>query len=214
LAAPPTPIASSPAAGPSTTAARRQSISQVPAIRRSSDGPDSARPKREIHPPASKDLGYTDATRKPKRRNDPQLQWVNRTIKSLETTQKYYDAVSPFLYPVEDIIKALPEYSTLIKHPIDLLRIKSKLEEGVYEDASQVDADMKLMVRNAMTFNAPHDVVHISAVRFGEIWEDKWKTLPPKETRDTSEDPLADDYIDEASDEEDGEFVVPGSADH
>ena len=131
---------------------------------------------------------------------------MNRTIKSLEGTQKYFDAVAPFLYPVEEIIKAIPDYAALIKQPIDLLHIKSKLEEGVYEDASQVDADIKLMVRNAMTFNPPNEAVHISAVRLGEIWEDKWKTLPSKDTRDTSEDPLADDYIDEASDEEDGEL--------
>jgi len=127
-------------------------------------------------------------------------------LKSIETTQKYFDLVSPFIYPVEEIIKAIPDYAVLIKQPIDLLHIKRKLEDGEYDDATQVDADIRLMLNNAKTFNPPHEPVYISAVGLGNLWAEKWKTLPSKDTRSASEDPLADDYIDEASDEEDGEY--------
>ncbi|KAK1926264.1 putative Bromodomain transcription initiation factor [Papiliotrema laurentii] len=201
------PAAPSPAAGPSHP--RRPSVSQVPAPRRSSDGPDSSRPKREIHPPPSKDLGYNDgAARKPKRRNDPQLQWASRTLKSIETAAKNYNTVTPFLYPVEEIIKAIPQYADVIRQPIDLLRIRSKLDEGEYEDVSQVDDDIRLMVRNAQVFNPREDPVHIAAAGYLELWNEKWRNLPPKqEARDLSEDPLADDFIEDESDEEDGRLL-------
>ena len=193
---------SSPAtpAGPAAAAARRASISQPPVIRRISDGPDS-RPKREIHPPPSKDLAYLDGTsRKPKRRNDPQLQWAAKTVKGLESTQKHYSAVSPFLFPVDRIIAELPDYSRVIKKPIDLNIIKEKLENGDYDEVAEVNVDMKLMVSNAMKFNPPGHDVHTAAQQLQQIWEEKWRTLPPKvEPRDMSEDFVddEDDFLDE-----------------
>lgn len=132
----------------------------------------------------------------------------------METTQKFYDTVSPFLYPVEDIIAAIPDYARLIKQPIDLLKIKARLEAGDYEDFQQVDADMRLMIRNAKTFNPPQEPVHQCAVQLASVWDEKLKSMPAKqEARDLSEDPLADDFIDDASDEEDGESTPWSRAD-
>ncbi|WWC85549.1 uncharacterized protein L201_000413 [Kwoniella dendrophila CBS 6074] len=197
-----TPPAASPAAGPSS--ARRASISQPPTIRRSSD---DSRPKREIHPPPSKDLAYEEtagAARKPKRRNDPQLAWGNKVVKSLETVQKYFPAVSPFLYPVGEIIKAIPDYTQVVKKPIDLIIIKEKLEEGSYEDVHQLDHDIRLMVNNALKFNPPGDVVNTAATQLLQIWNEKWQSLPPKqEIRDSSEDPMADNYEEDGYQSED-----------
>ncbi|OCF33062.1 bromodomain-containing factor 1, partial [Kwoniella heveanensis BCC8398] len=207
VATPPTPVAPPPApaaaAGPS---ARRASISQPPVIRRSSD---DARPKREIHPPPSKDLAYEEtagAARKPKRRNDPQLQWANRTIKALETSQKFYTTVQPFLYPVEQIIEQLPDYGKFIKRPIDLNHITEKLAASVYEEFQQVDDDIRLMISNAMKFNPPGHEVNTAANHFLQIWEEKLKGLPAKqEARDSSEDPLAEEFVEPGySSEEDG----------
>ncbi|WWD22326.1 hypothetical protein CI109_106817 [Kwoniella shandongensis] len=192
-APPAAPSPRAPAAGPST--ARRASISQPPVIRRTSD---DTRPKREIHPPPSKDLAYEDigGTRKPKRRNDVQLQWAARTLKSLEVNQKTTLIVEPFIYPVEDIIRAIPDYTIVIKQPIDLNQIKGKLTEGVYEDVAQLDDDIKLMLANAQKFNPPDHDVHRAAIQFLQLWGEKWKGLPPKqEVREESEDPLAEEYV-------------------
>lgn len=199
----------SPVAGPSSTTPnpRRASISQPPVIRRISEGPDS-RPKREIHPPPSKDLAYADgASRKPKRRNDPQLQWASRSLIGFEKSPKYYDAISPFLYPVSQIIAELPAYATIIKRPIDLVQIKERLSDGDYEDVSQVNADLRLMIANAMKFNPPGHAVHQAAQQFLQAWDEKWRTCPPKqEVRDASDDPLAD--FDADSEEEECEHRI------
>ncbi|AAW46194.2 hypothetical protein CNBK1170 [Cryptococcus deneoformans B-3501A] len=200
------PVIASPAsAGPSHV--RRSSISQPPVVRRSSD---DTRPKREIHPPPPKDLAYEESpgsARKPKRRNDPQLQWASRAIKSLEISNKYYVAVSPFLYPVDKIIEEVPDYATVIKRPIDFNIIKNKLAENTYEDVNQVDDDIRLMVANAQKFNPPGHEVHTSATQLLQIWEEKWRTVPAKvETRDSSEDPMAEAFDDYSSDEDNAQL--------
>lgn len=199
----PPPVTPSSAAGPSSqSSARRQSVSQVPLPRRTSDTTD--RPKREIHPPPSKDLSYADAPpRKPKRRNDPQLHWALKTLKGFEATQKTYDIVSPFLFPVEELIAGLVDYAKIIKKPIDLLKVKEKLVDGGYDEISQVDEDVKLIVSNALRYNAPTDAVAIAAQQFGQLWAEKLKSVPPKvELRDSSEDPLAGSINGDSEDDE------------
>ncbi|TXT07389.1 hypothetical protein VHUM_03109 [Vanrija humicola] len=197
------PAASASPAGPSTTPSRRQSISQTPTIRRDAD---STRPKREIHPPPSKDLGYEPGSqRKPKRRNDPQLQWAQKTLTSFEKSQKYFEIVSPFLFPVSEIISAIPVYKEIIKKPIDLLLIKARLEDNIYEDVTQIDADIRLLVSNATTFNPPGDSVHNSANALLQLWEEKYRTMPPKqEPREPSEDVILEE---DESDTEDKDMV-------
>ncbi|RXK37656.1 hypothetical protein M231_05068 [Tremella mesenterica] len=191
------PSPATPVAGPSVPLTSRGSMSQPPVIRRTSEGLES-RPKREIHAP-SKELTYAEGARKPKRRNDPQLQWVVKTLKTLESTNKHYNAVSPFLFPVDQIIADLPEYAKVIKKPIDLHIIKAKLDDGVYEDVSEVNADMKLMIRNATTYNPPNHAVHTAAQQLQQLWEEKWRGLPPKvdpaaaAPRDTPSDLLDED---------------------
>ena len=175
----------------------------TPPLRRTSEGPDG-RPKREIHAPASRDIGF-EHSRKPKRRNDPQLQFAARVIKSLETGRTF-DTTSHFLYPVSQIIQELPDYSSIIKKPMDLNIIKEKLNDGDYDDVAHLNADFKVMTANAMKYNPPGHPVHDAAKQFQQLWEEKMLSLPPKvEARDTSEDPLAEEF-EEASDDEEGEI--------
>ncbi|KAK4684080.1 bromodomain-containing factor 1, partial [Tremellales sp. Uapishka_1] len=207
----PSPVAPSPTAN---ARARRPSVSQAPTIRRTSTGPDDTRPKREIHPPPSKDLAYAEGSHQPrkhKRRSDPQLAWANRTLKTWEGSPKTYDILVPFLYPVQEIVNALADYRNLIKRPIDLLIIKQRLNDGEYDDIEQLSADMKLMTTNAMTFNPPTHEVHQAAIQFKQMWEEKLRSVPPKQqARDESEDPLAGDFDDEdeSDDDEDTQTIA------
>jgi bromodomain-containing factor 1 len=59
------------------------------------------------------------------------------------------------------------------------------------------------MIKNALVFNQPGEPVHDAATQFKQLWEEKWRTLPAKqEARDTSEDPLGDEYFDESDGED------------
>lgn len=130
-----------------------------------------------------------------------------KQLKTLES--KHFDTFSPFLYPVEQIIAAIPDYATVIKNPIDLNHIKNRLANGDYDDAVQVNKDMKLLVSNAVKFNPPEDAVYLAAKQVQQLWDEVWKNLPPKELpREESEDPLAEEFVveEEESDGEDSEW--------
>ena len=117
--------------------------------------------------------------------------------------------VSPFLFSIEKIIETFPNYTSIIKQPIDLNQIKAKLEEGDYDEVSQTDSDIKLMIKNAMTFNPPGDPVHDAAQQLKQAWEEKLRAMPAKqEVRDLSDSPAADVWEHEESDAEDSELVL------
>jgi hypothetical protein len=130
-------------------------------------------------------------------------------MSSFEKTQKYFDIVSPFLYPIDDVIAAIPEYKTIIKQPIDLLIIKTRLEDGTYEEVGQVDRDIRLLVNNATTFNPPGDAVFIAANALLQLWEEKARTMPPKPlpepVRAPSEDAVGEDLEESEDEDKDGE---------
>lgn len=72
---------------------------------------------------------------------------------------------------------------------------------------SQVHADIKLMTSNAIKFNPPDHAVHSAALQFQQLWEEKYRQCPPKQdVRDDSEDPLAEEFVEEESSDEDSEL--------
>lgn len=128
----------------------------------------------------------------------------------MEKGSKTFELLSPFLYPVEQIIAGVPEYGRIIKKPIDLNIIKAKLDEGEYEGLAQLDADMQLMLKNALTFNHPTEPVYLTATQLQQLWAEKMSQAPAKqEPREESEDPLAVGSVDGDvySEEEDGKLL-------
>lgn len=59
----------------------------------------------------------------------------------------------PFKEPVDAV--AVPMYYEVIKQPMDLSIIQSKIADKVYNDLNEVEKDFKLMVNNCETFNGP-----------------------------------------------------------
>jgi len=55
------------------------------------------------------------------------------------------------------------QYYEIIKEPIDFLTIGDKLEEEKYKSLNQFEKDVKLLVKNAKTFNEPNSQVRIPA---------------------------------------------------
>ena len=119
--------------------------------------------------------------------------------------------IAPFLYSVDSLLATFPDYASVVKRPIDLLIIKQRLQDGEYDDISQVDSDMRLMFSNASKYNAAHDPVAIAATQFQQLWAEKLRSVPPKYvSRDSSEDPIGGtpDYD---SEDEHGKFTHSGS---
>ena len=144
----------------------------VPLIRRDSTV-DDGRPKREIHPPAPRDLPY--ANQKPRKKK---FQWELKFCQHVidELTKPRYQAIAfPFLSPVDPVAQNIPTYHKIIKSPMDLGTVRSKLNQGQYENAKEFEADIRLIFQNCYKFNGPGHAVSQMAKQLEGIFDSQWK---------------------------------------
>jgi len=178
-------------------APRRPSTS-VPVIRRN-ETENAGRPKREIHPPPPKDLPYADAPKKQRRRSvkkdasNEQLRFCVKILDQLGRKQ-HAGVVGPFSEPVNWAKLSIPDYPKIVKKPMDLGTMRSKLDSGAYSTAEKFRDDFKLIISNCFLYNPPSTPVHQAGVELKKLFEEKWKGLPP--LRPESEDEEEEDDSD------------------
>ncbi|KAF8624755.1 hypothetical protein AX15_005653 [Amanita polypyramis BW_CC] len=189
VATPPPPA---PPPAPAKKVPARRASTSVPVIRRSEQETNNSRPKREIHPPPSKDLPYADIPRKQrknKRVKDDgtaeQLRFCGKILTDLHRKQHYATA-SPFYEPVDWVKLDLPTYPKVIKKPMDLSTMRKKLDNHEYPNAQKFFEDFKLMIRNCFVFNPAGTPVNQAGIELQKVFDDKWKNLPL--LHDVSED--------------------------
>lgn len=84
---------------------------------------------------------------------------MSRCAKVLRQVSNNKNA-APFLQPVDHVALKIPDYPIIIKHPMDLGTIKTKLENGQYTSPRDFEHDVNLVFRNATVYNKPGTVVH------------------------------------------------------
>ncbi|WFD39040.1 uncharacterized protein MJAP1_002010 [Malassezia japonica] len=211
--------------------AKRRSSSTLPTIRRSSS--NGGRPKREIHPPANRDLPWTEEHLHPASKRAI----LNRHGKNGQLTpreQAYWskvinDELKFCVRVIDDLLKPAhqdlawvfydipakdfdwaPAYYATIKKPIALTPIQRKLKTGGYADLAAFDADMQLMFNNCFTFNPPDSDVYVMGARLKDVYEGKMqkKPVPPPLEPEEEMDVDDDDDEDEDLDPEDANAVL------
>ncbi|XP_022154150.1 transcription factor GTE8-like isoform X2 [Momordica charantia] len=85
-----------------------------------------------------------------------------------------------FNIPVDVVKLNLPDYYTIIKHPMDLGTVKNKLSSGAYSSPLEFLADVKLTFTNAMTYNPPGNDVHVMADILNTFFDMRWKAIEKK----------------------------------
>ncbi|KAF8399899.1 hypothetical protein HHK36_015769 [Tetracentron sinense] len=85
-----------------------------------------------------------------------------------------------FNTPVDVVKLNIPDYFTVIKHPMDLGTVKSKIASGAYSSPLCFVADVRLTFSNAMTYNPQGNDVHHMADALGKYFEVRWKSIEKK----------------------------------
>ncbi|EKM60891.1 uncharacterized protein PHACADRAFT_247110 [Phanerochaete carnosa HHB-10118-sp] len=185
---------------------QRRPSNAMPTIRRNED---PGRPKREIHPPPPKDLPYVDAPkkmRKPKVPRDSgvteQLKFCDKVLRDLNK-KTHWNIAHPFYEPVDWVKLEIPSYPKLIKKPMDLSTMRRKLDNSEYSTPKEFNDDFKLIIRNCFTFNPAGTPVNTAGQELQQLFDEKWKNLPP--LRRT---PESDDEDDEDEADSDDELTV------
>lgn len=81
----------------------------------------------------------------------------------------------PFLKPVDWKLLKLFDYPKIIKEPMDFMEIERKLVENKYQNRLDFAKDIRLIWKNAMTFNAPNTPVYNMAAEMSQIFEQRFK---------------------------------------
>lgn len=76
---------------------------------------------------------------------------------------KQKDASDIFTEPVD--LQEVPDYSTIVKHPMDLSTMGKKLDRGAYKTIDDIEADFKLMINNCLTYNNKDTVFYKAGVK-------------------------------------------------
>ncbi|KAI1698130.1 bromodomain-containing protein [Ditylenchus destructor] len=99
----------------------------------------------------------------------------------VETLQKYYQTL--VAYKTSDgreladafiqlpSRRELPDYYEVIEKPMDLNRIKKKIKDGKYGRLEDMTADVRLMCRNAQTYNEDGSDIFNDSVLLERVWE-------------------------------------------
>ncbi|KAI9824548.1 MAG: hypothetical protein M1832_001637 [Thelocarpon impressellum] len=184
--------------------------SGTPLIRRDSTVADG-RPKREIHPPPPRDLPYS--TSKPKKKKFQwELKFCQEALNELHKG-KYGQLADPFRYPVDPVALNIPHYHKIVKKPMDMSTIGTKLKNGEYENAKEFEADVRLMFQNCYKFNPKGDPINSMGKQLEAIFDEKWSTkaqwiddhAPVSSPQSLATSPEPDDEEEEDEDEEDEE---------
>lgn len=153
------------------------------------------RPKRTIHPPRSKELPYDVRPRKKK--FAAELRYCNQVIKEL-TSKKHYNINFPFLQPVDPVALGIPKYTEVVKEPMDLGTIQTKLANNQYENGDEFERDVRLVFTNCYLFNPAGNDVHSMGQRLEQVFDRKWANKPvPVATPTNSDGEYSSDYDDD-----------------
>lgn len=82
-----------------------------------------------------------------------------------------------FNSPVDVKGLCLYDYYTLIKQPMDLGTVRSRLNKLWYRSPREFAEDVRLTFRNAMTYNPEGHDVHVMATELLKIFEEKWAVI-------------------------------------
>ncbi|GKV15611.1 hypothetical protein SLEP1_g26387 [Rubroshorea leprosula] len=82
-----------------------------------------------------------------------------------------------FNAPVDVQGLGLHDYYSIIKQPMDLGTIKSRLNKNWYKSPREFAEDVRLTFCNAMTYNPKGQDVHIMAEQLSKIFEEKWVNI-------------------------------------
>lgn len=97
-----------------------------------------------------------------------------------------------FNKPVDVKGLGLHDYLTIIKRPMDLGTVKSRLTNNWYKSPGEFAEDVRLTFRNAMTYNAKGQDVYVMAEQLLQLFEEGWPAIESEYTYSKPKSPQID----------------------
>jgi len=101
----------------------------------------------------------------------------------------------PFREPLDWKALGLHDYPKIVKKPMDLGTVKTKLEKGVYSGIEAVATDIRLVWTNCIAYNQDGSEFYHLADTFAKKFEEAYATIRNRKEEDTGRVPLLDERI-------------------
>ena len=101
------------------------------------------------------------------------LNYCNELLSILLT--KFGEDCEPFLTEVD--ISEYPDYAVIISNPMDLTKVKNKLNENKYKNIFDFARDMRLIFHNAIFFNEDNSEINDTAKSLLIKFEDRFQKI-------------------------------------
>lgn len=174
----------------------------------------NGRPKREIHPPKSKDIFSYENKRPKSKKLQNAFKFCSSIVKEL-SSKKYSSFNYPFLEPVDPVSMNIPTYFDYVKDPMDLGTIASKLSNWEYQTLEQFENDIRLVFKNCYAFNPDGTIVNMMGHRLEEIFNNRWADRPDIQESESESEPesdIEDDIPSDISDSDIDETLITNPA--
>jgi bromodomain-containing factor 1 len=120
--------------------------------------------------------------RRKKTKKNIELSFCRSVIRELKK-KTHWPYAYPFYEPVDAEKLRVPDYYKVIKHPMDLATINSKLENDQYANAEEFEEDIRLMFRNCYTYNGVGSEVYNMGKTLEAVFNKKWAEKPVPQSK-------------------------------
>merc|ERR1712141_917074 len=103
--------------------------------------------------------------------------------------------------------KELPDYYEVIRKPVDITKILTKIEDGKYEDMDVMEKDFMLLCQNTQKYNEDGSLIHEDSIVLQSVFTNAREKLS-LEWNDNDDDPDMDEVSSHAPSEAAKEDVV------
>lgn len=104
------------------------------------------------------------------------------------------DVQEIFTEPVD--VEEVPDYRSVVTHPMDLSTMRTKLRDGKYETLDDMENDFNLMIQNCLAYNNKDTIFYRAGVRMRDQCSSLFKSVRKELIRDgIVEKPQSDESI-------------------
>lgn len=142
------------------------------------DGPSEPKPKRQsTHHHAAAAAASAEVATTPAERPKRLSEHLKRCGEILRTLWKHPSAVW-FREPVDPVKLGILDYFDIIKEPMDFGTIQKKLDNFEYDTPERFAEHVRLVFRNAITYNQLRtNPVHVAARELSDQFEEKYRIM-------------------------------------
>eukprot|EP00096_Caligus_rogercresseyi_P003261 TRINITY_DN159_c1_g1_i1.p1 TRINITY_DN159_c1_g1~~TRINITY_DN159_c1_g1_i1.p1 ORF type:complete len:644 (-),score=320.63 TRINITY_DN159_c1_g1_i1:1469-3400(-) len=114
---------------------------------------------------------------KSKQKLSESLKACNEILKEI-FSKKHFSYAWPFYKPVDADYLDLHDYNKVIKTPMDLGTIKTKMDNRAYNSSHEFASDVRLIFTNCYKYNPPEHEVVAMARKLQDVFEMKFSKIP------------------------------------